>query len=176
MLLDFNSLRIRESHPLCFILPSDSARLNLAISQSYNPAWSVNQTVWAIPRSLATTQGITICFLFLPLLRCFSSQRSPRKYGNESSTHWVAPFGDPGINGHLHLPQAYRSLSRPSSPSRAKASACCPFLLLFFVPSIRSPWTHDPRSQTCSSSVNLAIKFRFDYLALIGQVRLYFTT
>jgi hypothetical protein len=30
--------------------------------------------VWAIPFSLATTWGITICFLFLPVLRCFSSR------------------------------------------------------------------------------------------------------
>ena len=28
----------------------------------------------------------------------------------------VVPFGDPRINGHLHLPADYRSLSRPSSP------------------------------------------------------------
>ena len=41
----------------------------------------------------------------------------------------VVPFGDPRIKGHLHLPAAYRSLSRPSSPSRAKASAMRPFLL-----------------------------------------------
>ena len=45
---------------------------------------------------------------------------------------WVAPFGNLRISGHLHLPEAYRSLSRPSSPSRAKASACCPFLLLLY--------------------------------------------
>ena len=76
--------------------------------------------------------GNHCCFLFLPLLRCFSSRRSPLNKGNGSSIHWVAPFGDPGIRGHLHLPRAYRSLSRPSSPSRAKASACCPFLLLSF--------------------------------------------
>ena len=35
--------------------------------------------------------------------------------------YWVAPFGNPRIKGYLHLPEAYRSLSRPSSPSRAKA-------------------------------------------------------
>lgn len=29
--------------------------------------------VWANPRSLTTTYGITICFLFLWVLRCFSS-------------------------------------------------------------------------------------------------------
>ena len=33
--------------------------------------------VWALPRSLATTGGITFCFLFLEVLRCFSSLRSP---------------------------------------------------------------------------------------------------
>src|SRR6185369_5524040 len=34
-------------------------------------------SVWALPRSLATTWGITICFLFLGVLRCFTSPRSP---------------------------------------------------------------------------------------------------
>ena len=59
------------------------------------------------------------CFLFLQVLRCFSSLRSPHFRGNDSSSHWVPPFGNLGINGYLHLPQAYRSLSRPSSPLRA---------------------------------------------------------
>jgi hypothetical protein len=34
---------------------------------------------------------------------------------------WVAPFGDLRITGYLRLPEAYRSLSRPSSTSSAKA-------------------------------------------------------
>ena len=34
----------------------------------------------------------------------------------------VAPFGHPGINACVQLPQAYRSLPRPSSPLCAKAS------------------------------------------------------
>ena len=34
-------------------------------------------TVWALPRSLATTQGIIVYFLFLRVLRCFSSPGSP---------------------------------------------------------------------------------------------------
>ena len=59
------------------------------------------------------------CFLFLRVLRCFSSPRSPHFYGNTSSRYWVPPFGNPGIKGHLHLHRAYRSLSRPSSPLRA---------------------------------------------------------
>ena len=74
--------------------------------------------VWALPRSLATTGGIISYFLFLEVLRCFSSLRSPPNLcqDNSPSDYWVVPFGNPRIKGHLHLPQAYRSLSRPSSP------------------------------------------------------------
>jgi hypothetical protein len=39
---------------------------------------------------------------------------------------WVAPFGDPGINDCSHLPRAFRSVPRPSSPLSAKASTRCP--------------------------------------------------
>ena len=75
--------------------------------------------VWAIPRSLATTGGITFCFLFLEVLRCFSSlgwRHQQHADGGCPSDSRVVPFGNPGIRGHLHLPRAYRSLSRPSSP------------------------------------------------------------
>ena len=41
--------------------------------QSYNPNFAETILVWAVPFSFATTQGITICFIFLWLLRCFSS-------------------------------------------------------------------------------------------------------
>ena len=37
----------------------------------------------------------------------------------------VAPFGHPGITVCVQLPQAYRSLPRPSSPLDAKASTVC---------------------------------------------------
>ena len=59
------------------------------------------------------------CFLFLQVLRCFSSLRSPHIHGNTSSRYWVPPFGNPRVKGYLHLTAAYRSLSRPSSPLRA---------------------------------------------------------
>ena len=59
------------------------------------------------------------CFLFLRVLRCFSSPRSLHYYGNTSSRYWVPPFGNPRVNGYLRLTVAYRSLSRPSSPLRA---------------------------------------------------------
>ncbi len=71
-------------------------------------------------------------FLFLWVLRCFSSPRSPSLRNGWPSTSRVAPFGYPRIKGYLHLPAAFRSLSRPSSPPRAKASTVCPFLLSLF--------------------------------------------
>ena len=49
----------------------------LAVSRPYNPHAAGTAWVWAVPRSLATTGGITFCFLFLRVLRCFSSPGSP---------------------------------------------------------------------------------------------------
>ncbi len=66
------------------------------------------------------------CFLFLRLLRCFSSAGSPPSRGTWPSTKWVAPFGHPRINAHVQLPVDFRSLSRPSSPLRAQASPIRP--------------------------------------------------
>ena len=77
MPLSFMALRVRDSHPLRSNFPERSTRANLAVSRSYNPRRAGTQRVWAIPRSLATTWGITCCFLFLPVLRCFSSRGSP---------------------------------------------------------------------------------------------------
>ena len=48
---------------------------------SYNPMDAVTSMVWALPRSLATTGGIIVYFLFLQVLRCFSSLRSPPTTG-----------------------------------------------------------------------------------------------
>jgi hypothetical protein len=39
---------------------------------------------------------------------------------------WVSPFGNPRIKDCSHLPEAYRSVPRPSSPPGAKASTKCP--------------------------------------------------
>ena len=42
------------------------------------------------------------------------------------SMQWVAPFGNPRIKASWQLPEAYRSLVRPSSPLPAKASTYGP--------------------------------------------------
>ena len=71
--------------------------------------------VWALPRSLATTNGIIGYFLFLRVLRCFSSPayRSPGLYIQPGATGLdpsrVSPFGHLRIKRYVALP---RSLSQ----------------------------------------------------------------
>ena len=73
-------------------------------------------------------------FLFLTLLRCFSSGGSLCMTMDSSCSDGgflrrVSPFRNPWIKGYLLLPMAYRSLSRLSSALSAKASAPCSFQL-----------------------------------------------
>ena len=71
--------------------------------------------------------GNRVFFLFLWLLRCFSSPGSPPyvmdwRMDTMSLSWWVSPFRDLRIKGYLLLPEAFRSLSRLSSALSAKAS------------------------------------------------------
>ena len=71
--------------------------------------------------------GNRLFFLFLRVLRCFSSPGlSPHTYLFSIRylrfLKWVAPFGNLRIRTYLRLPVAYRSLSRPSSTLGAMAS------------------------------------------------------
>ncbi len=70
-------------------------------------------------------------FLFLLLLRCFSSEGWLTSLCDRSSTCRVVPFGNPRINSSLRIPEAYRSLPRPSSPPRAQASPIRSYLLSY---------------------------------------------
>ena len=84
------------------------------------------QPVWPLPRSLATTCGISVdvssspyldvSVQAVPFLRLFCSTQDDWILSSR-----VAPFGYPRINGYLLLPEAFRSLSRPSSAPDAKA-------------------------------------------------------
>ena len=65
-------------------------------------------------------------FLFLLLLRCFSSEGFLRTamdslYGDKVLPYRVSPFGYLRVYGYLLLTAAYRSLSRPSSAPNAKS-------------------------------------------------------
>ena len=134
--------------------------------------------VWPLPRSLATTSGISFDFSSSPYLdvsvqavpliqlwiHCMIHRRYPM---------WIAPFGHLRINACLQLPAAFRSLPRPSSAPSAKASALCSFsldlLLVFSVcccVAARSLFSHIPQyapssftHAPCISSENPAQTF-----------------
>ncbi len=87
--------------------------------------------VWPIPRSLATTYGISVDFFSSPYLDV-SVQAVPfiRLWIHRMMTGFeprrIAPFGYPRIFACLQLPVAFRSLPRPSSAPDAKAFALRP--------------------------------------------------
>ena len=73
--------------------------------------------VWALPRSLATTRGIINLFSLPAGTKMFQFPALALPLGSDCpSDSRVVPFGNPRIKDYLHLPEAYRSLSRPSSP------------------------------------------------------------
>ena len=54
--------RVHGFHALWPFFPEGSPNKSRSMSQSYNPAGAVTPTVWAAPRSLAATCGITVVF------------------------------------------------------------------------------------------------------------------
>ena len=82
-------------------------------------------------------------FLFLRVLRCFSSPGSlpyvmDWRMDDWSSSSRVSPFRYLRITSYLHFPVAFRSLSRLSSALSAKASTLRSFLLNLLTYSVMS--------------------------------------
>ena len=115
---------LRDSHPLWWAFPDPSVRY-LLLNDCPQPR-RMNPPVWPLPRSLATTCGISVDVFSSPYLDV-SVQAVPHAHLFDS-VHAdtvlpcrVSPFGNLRINAYLQLPEAYRSLSRPSSAPDAKA-------------------------------------------------------
>ena len=105
---------------------------------------------WPGPRSLATTNGVSVDVLSsryldvsvpwvrlkppmyseVSYLRLITGNPKPRglvvtkitRSWSSGYRRWVSPFGNPWIKASSRLPTAYRSVARPSSPLSAKAS------------------------------------------------------
>ena len=118
------AFRLRDYHPLWSAFPHRSA-IDQRSFASPQPR-RINPSVCPLPRSLATTYGISVDVFSSPYLDV-SVQAVPHVHLFDSMhvtqilSVWVAPFGNLRINGYLLLPVAYRSLSRPSSAPDAKA-------------------------------------------------------
>ena len=106
--------------------PSHAIRLDFTIHDAGPNPEELCPSVWPPPRSLATTSGISVDVFSssyldvsvqtVPHVHLFCSMHVDRVLLCR-----VSPFGNLRINAYVPLPEAYRSLSRPSSAPDAKA-------------------------------------------------------
>ena len=112
--------------------PSHALRLTFTVLKAVRTPKVFLPPVWPLPRSLATTYGISVDVSSSPYLDV-SVQAVPSVYLWIQYTvtmyehRRVAPFRYPWINGCLLLPKAFRSLPRLSSAPSAKAFTLRPF-------------------------------------------------
>ena len=112
--------------------PSHAVRLTTQVLKAVRTPEVFLLPVCPLPRSLATTYGISFDVSSSPYLDV-SVQAVPFQYLwiqywiMEYELHWVAPFRYLRINGCLLLPEAFRSLPRLSSAPSAKAFTLRPF-------------------------------------------------
>ena len=107
--------------------PSHALQLDYLIPYAVHTPKVLLPSVWPLPLSLATTQGISVDVFSSPYLDV-SVQAVPPVYlwiqytvtGLDSGR--VSPFGYPRINACFRLPVAFRRSLRPSSAPSAKAS------------------------------------------------------
>src|SRR5438874_9668202 len=129
--------RLRGCHPLWPDFPDRSASVLVFDSPALNrtdPATPPHASVlgFRLFPVRSPLLGESNFFLFLGVLRCLTSPRwlcsaywiQRAVTGHDSRR--VSPFGHPRVEDCLRLTEAYRSLPRPSSPSRAKASTMHP--------------------------------------------------
>ena len=106
--------------------PSHAILLTLPVLKAVRTPKGFLLSVCPLPRSLATTYGISfdvssspyldVSVQAVPFLHLFDSMQDDWILSSR-----VAPFGNLRVTGYLLLTVAYRSLSRPSSAPDAKA-------------------------------------------------------
>ena len=114
---------IRDYHPLWFHFPVDSEDLWLNYVRPTTPTMPKQGWFGLFPvRSPLLRESLIVFFssgyLDVSVLRvCFHTSMD-----DYSSNNRVSPFGHLRIKMYVPLPVTFRSLSRPSSPLRAKVS------------------------------------------------------
>ena len=114
-----SSLPVRAFHPLRGAFPRASRSLTRSFDCSYNPAVSLNTTVYALPLSIASTQGIDCFFLLLPVLRCFSSRGSLRLCRWMVFNHPGCPIRTSTDQSLLAAPRGFSQLATSFFASRS---------------------------------------------------------
>ena len=139
ILLAHFGFRLRVSHSLRLGFPSHSTNFH---DTRYSPNPKSIATLGLASSAFARHYSRNLgWFLFLRVLRCFSSPGSLRNTMDSCYVSWfftmrVSPFGNLWVEAYLQLTTAYRSLSRPSSAPDAKAftlRSCSLELLVYFL-------------------------------------------
>ena len=127
-------LRLRGCHPLRPGFPAGSADLVLLRGAGPTTPSVPCDTHGLGSSAFARHYSRNHCyFLFLRVLRCFSSPRSPGALRRDGIAAAGFPHSDIGGScGYLPLAAAFRSLSRPSSPPRATGIPHAPFSAFLF--------------------------------------------
>ena len=116
-------LPVRGCHPLWPDFPVRSGSFRSHYDASYYPARASTRPVWALPPSLAATEGIDVSFSSCRYLDVsVPCVRPGLASGGGHSARRVSPFGHARITSCLRIPAPLRSLPRPSSPPEAQAS------------------------------------------------------
>ena len=134
-----SDFRLRASHPLWSDFPFASP--NPRRCRYRAPTTPEASFGFGLLRFRSPLLTESFHFLFLRLLRCFTSpgialcvlshslfprgMRTLRTKAIEYDLDQVTPFGNSRVKAYLPLTVTYRSLSRPSSPAGAKASIMC---------------------------------------------------
>ncbi len=129
--LHAHRLRIRGFHPLRPDFPVRSAHLVHGFWRPYYPTHALRHAWFGLFPVRSPLLGESLLFSLPAGTKMFQFPAFAFRIERNAvpSRRRVVPFGDPRITGHLHLHAAFRSLSRPSSPARAKASSVRPFFL-----------------------------------------------
>ena len=101
-------LRVRGSHPLRLPIPEDSAVFSTSFERSYNPATGLDRGGLGSSPFARRYWGNRCYFLFLQVLRCFSSLRSPRYQTGAGIASGGLPHSDIcGSRCICHSPQLF---------------------------------------------------------------------
>ena len=127
-----SEFHIRDFHPLWLAFPKPFCYSSGHILRSLTPSCT-HDGLGSFPFARRYS-GNRVFFLFLRVLRCFSSPGSlpyvmDWRMDDRGLLCRVSPFRNLRIKGYLLLPEAYRSLSRLSSALSAKASTLRSYML-----------------------------------------------
>jgi len=120
-------VRVQDYHLLWFHFPEDSACDAFVTAYRRPQPREASLSVWAFPLSLAATHGVSVDFLSYRYLDvsvpCVGLVRPMHSAGDDGiwlpSPDGLSHSEIPGLTVVRHLPRAYRSLPRPSSPLSA---------------------------------------------------------